>query len=84
MSYLRLNEKERIALNTSMFKAYDIRTKSEFYPKNYPFAFLKGSLAIIARFFRLTASSSVRRPLGGSSADGGGDRDFPGVRVDVT
>jgi len=48
MSYLRLSEAERNALNMSMFKAYDIRTKSESLPKESSIRLLEA----IARYYR--------------------------------
>ena len=48
MSYLRLSEAERNALNMSMFKAYDIRTKSESLPKESSIRLLES----IARYYR--------------------------------
>ena len=48
MSYQQLSEAERIALNTSMFKAYDIRTKSEYLTKELVVRLLEA----IARYYR--------------------------------
>ena len=47
MNYQQLTEAERITLNTSMFKAYDIRTKSEHVSKELSIRLLEA----IARYY---------------------------------